>query len=163
MATAAARPRKRDLAPDWRDALRASIRRLALRTWGALLIGLSIGGAVALATHSATDPSFSTAAAGPPANWIGTFGAYFSDALLLLFGIGSALLMPVIAMAGLRMLRLEPSGRIGGIDDDRRQAAGVERGGQSQADHAPAEDDHVRAVHGGASRRDCGEWATGGG
>src|SRR5205085_10542067 len=96
MATAAARARKRDLAPDWRDALRASIKRLALRTWGALLIGLAVGGAVALATHSATGPSFTTAAAGPPSNWIGTFGAYFSDALLLLFGIGSALLMPVI-------------------------------------------------------------------
>jgi S-DNA-T family DNA segregation ATPase FtsK/SpoIIIE len=113
MATAAARPRKRDLAPDWRDALRASVKRLALRTWGAMLVALSIGGAVALATHRSTDPSFTTAAAGPPANWMGSFGAYMSDALLLLFGIGSALLLPVVAVAGVRMMRLEPSGRIG--------------------------------------------------
>ena len=39
MATAAARTRKRELGPDWRDALRASIRRFAVRTWGALLVG----------------------------------------------------------------------------------------------------------------------------
>ena len=33
--------------------------------------------------------------------------------LLLLFGMGSVLFLPVIALAGLRMMRLEPTGRIG--------------------------------------------------
>ncbi|HEU5285125.1 MAG TPA: DNA translocase FtsK 4TM domain-containing protein [Sphingomicrobium sp.] len=113
MATAAARARKRDLGPDWRDALAASLRRFALRSWGALLVAVSVGGALALATHRSTDPSFTTAAGGPPGNWLGSVGAYASDALLLLFGLGSVLLLPVIALAGLRMLRLEPSGRIG--------------------------------------------------
>src|SRR5215207_7934606 len=113
MATAAVRTQKRELEPHWRDALRASVKRLALRTWGALLLGLSIAGALALATHNTTDPSFTTAAGGPPTNWIGSFGAYASDALLLLFGLGSVLFLPVIAIAGLRMMRLEPSGRIG--------------------------------------------------
>jgi len=113
MATAAARTRKRELGPDWRDALRASIRRFAVRSWGALLVGVSVAGALALATHSPIDPSFTTAAGGPPTNWLGSFGAYSSDALLLLFGLGSALFIPVVAIAGLRMLRLEPSGRIG--------------------------------------------------
>ena len=112
MATAAARARKRDLAPDWRDALRASLRRFALRSWGAALIGVGLASAVALATHSTTDPSFTTAAGGPPANWLGSFGAYASDALLLLFGVGAVLLLPVIVIAGLRMFRLEPAGRI---------------------------------------------------
>src|SRR5205085_4850702 len=37
---------------------------------------------------------------------------YSSDALLLLFGIGSVLFLPVIAIAGLRMIRLEPVGHI---------------------------------------------------
>ena len=91
MATAAVRTQKRELEPHWRDALRASVKRLALRTWGAFLLGLSIAGALALATHNTTDPSFSTAAGGPPTNWIGSFGAYVSDALLLLFGMGSVL------------------------------------------------------------------------
>jgi S-DNA-T family DNA segregation ATPase FtsK/SpoIIIE len=113
MATVAVRAPKRELAPDWRDALREAVRRFVIRTWGAVLIAVSIAGAVALATHNPTDPSLSTAAGGPPTNWLGSGGAYFSDALLLLFGLGSALFMPVIAIAGLRMLRLEPAGRIG--------------------------------------------------
>ena len=75
MATAAARTRKRELGPDWRDALRDSVRRFAVRSWGALLIGVSLAGAVALATHNPIDPSFTTAAGGPPNNWLGVFGA----------------------------------------------------------------------------------------
>ena len=90
-----------------------AVRRFAVRSWGALLVGLSLAALVALATHSPTDPSLSTAAGGPPANWLGASGAYFSDALLLLFGLGAVLFLPVIAIAGLRMLRLEPAGRIG--------------------------------------------------
>ncbi|MDQ3246114.1 MAG: DNA translocase FtsK 4TM domain-containing protein [Pseudomonadota bacterium] len=89
------------------------MRRFAVRSWGAVLVGLSIALAVALATHNSTDPSFTTAAGGPPANWLGAFGAYSSDILLLLFGLGSALFLPVIALAGLRMIRLEPPGRTG--------------------------------------------------
>jgi S-DNA-T family DNA segregation ATPase FtsK/SpoIIIE len=113
MATVAARAPKRELAPDWRDALREAVRRMAIRTWGAVLLAISIAGTLALASHNPTDPSLSTAAGGPPANWLGSFGAYFSDILLLLFGLGSALFMPVIAIAGMRMLRLLPAGRIG--------------------------------------------------
>ena len=113
MATVAARAPKRDLAPDWRDALRASLKRLALRAWGALMTSVGLAGVVALATHSPNDPSLSTAAGGPPSNWLGSAGAYASDTLLLLFGLGSVMLLPVIALAGLRMMRLEPAGRIG--------------------------------------------------
>ena len=112
MATAAARPSK-DLGPDWRDRLRESLRRLVRRAFGTVLIALSLAGAVALASHSSTDPSFTTAAGGPPDYWVGSFGAYASDLAFLLLGIGSVLLLPVIAIAGLRMLRLAPAGRIG--------------------------------------------------
>jgi len=113
MATVATRAPKRELAPDWRDALREAVRRFAVRSWGAILIGLSLAGALALATHNPNDPSLSTAAGGPPTNWLGSFGAYLSDALLLLFGLGAVFLLPVVAIAGLRMMRLEPAGRIG--------------------------------------------------
>src|SRR5215208_450699 len=113
MATVAARASRRDLAPDWRDTLRASLRRFAIRSWGALLLALSLAGAVALATHSASDQSWSTAAGGPPSNWLGTPGAYASDALLFLFGLGCVLLLPIIALAGIRMIRLQPAGRVG--------------------------------------------------
>jgi len=113
MASVATRAPKRELAPDWREALSNAVRRFAIRTWGAMLVLLSVAAAVALATHNPTDPSLSTAAGGPPANWLGNPGAYFSDALLLLFGIGAALFVPVIAIAGVRMMRLEPAGRTG--------------------------------------------------
>jgi DNA segregation ATPase FtsK/SpoIIIE, S-DNA-T family len=113
MATAAAQPRRRDLEPHWRDVLRASMKRFAMRCWGTVLVGVSVAGALALATHSTTDPSFSTAAAGPPSNWMGSIGAYASDLLLLTFGLGCVLFLPVIALAGLRKMRLEPSGRTG--------------------------------------------------
>ena len=83
------------------------MRRLSLRSAGALLLALSAAGALALASHSSTDPSFTTAAGGPPANWLGSFGAYLSDLLLLLFGLGSIVFLPVIALAGLRLLRTE--------------------------------------------------------
>jgi S-DNA-T family DNA segregation ATPase FtsK/SpoIIIE len=113
MATVATRVPKRELAPDWRDALAGAVRRFTIRTFGACLVALSVAAGIALATHSPTDPSLSAAAGGPPANWLGSAGAYFSDVLLLFFGIGSVLFLPVIAVAGLRMLRIEPAGRIG--------------------------------------------------
>jgi S-DNA-T family DNA segregation ATPase FtsK/SpoIIIE len=112
MATAAARPAK-DLGPDWRDKLRESMKRLARRTWGAILVALSLAGAVALTSHSSTDSSFTTAAGGPPDNWLGSVGAYASDIVFLLFGIGAIIFVPVIALAGLRMTRLAPAGRVG--------------------------------------------------
>jgi len=111
MATAAAR--QRELEPDWRDRLRESMRRLLLRSWGVLLTTSSAASAIALASHSSTDPSFTTAAAGPPVNWLGWAGAYFSDLLLLLFGLGSVLFVPVVLLAGLRMARAQPPGRTG--------------------------------------------------
>jgi S-DNA-T family DNA segregation ATPase FtsK/SpoIIIE len=113
MATVATRVPKRELGPDWRDALRDAVRRFAVRTWGALILALSVAGALALATHNPNDPSLSTAAGGPPTNWLGSVGAYSSDMLLLLFGLGAAIFMPVFAIAGLRLLRLEPAERIG--------------------------------------------------
>ena len=112
MATAAGRAQKRDLGPDWREKLRDSLRLAMVRTVGALLIALSVALGIALITHSSIDPSFTTAAGGPPVNWLGSAGAYASDALLLLFGPASALFLPIIALAGLRMMRAEPAGRI---------------------------------------------------
>ena len=111
MATVATRAPTRELAPDWRAALREAVRRFFVRTCGSLLFLASVAAALALATHNATDPSLSTAAGGPPTNWLGSVGAYSSDALLLIFGLGSVLFLPVVAIAGLRLLRLESAGR----------------------------------------------------
>src|SRR5690606_38236392 len=76
-----------------------------------LAASLAIG--VALATHDGTDPSFSTAAGGPPANWLGSAGAYASDLLLMLFGPASLLFLPILAVTGLRMMRADAGGRLG--------------------------------------------------
>ena len=113
MATAAERARKRDLGPDWREKLRASLRQLAMRVAGTILAGASIALGLGLATHDAVDPSFSTAAGGPPVNWVGGFGAYSSDLLLMLFGPAAVILLPVIAIAGVRLMRGAHGGRIG--------------------------------------------------
>jgi S-DNA-T family DNA segregation ATPase FtsK/SpoIIIE len=112
MATAAERAQKKDLGPDWRETLAASIRGFVRKSIGIALIGLSIALGVALITHSSTDPSLTTAAGGPPANWLGSFGAYASDAMLFLFGPASALFLPLVALVGLRMVRGVDTGRM---------------------------------------------------
>ena len=113
MATAAQRAQRKDMGPDWRETLAGSIRRFVRRTVGVALIGVAVALGVALLTHSSVDPSFTTAAGGPPTNWVGSFGAYASDAMLFLFGPASALFLPLIALAGLRMVRGVEAGRIG--------------------------------------------------
>ena len=112
MATVAARAPKRDLAPTGATRCARRCKRLRAADLGGAAGRHGLAGAVALATHSPNDPSLSTAAGGPPSNWLGSGGAYASDVLLLLFGLGSILFLPVIAIAGLRMIRLEPAGRI---------------------------------------------------
>ncbi|MCW3797716.1 DNA translocase FtsK 4TM domain-containing protein [Sphingomonas sp. BN140010] len=113
MATVAGRAQRRDLEPDWRDRLADTVRQFTLRTFGGLLLALSLALAVALLTHRSTDPSWSTAAGGPAENWLGSAGAFASDVLLLFLGIGSLLLLPVIGLAGVRLLRGQSAGRIG--------------------------------------------------
>ncbi|RIX32551.1 DNA translocase FtsK [Sphingomonas edaphi] len=113
MATAAQRAQKKDLGPDWRETLSASIRSFVRKTAGVALVALAIALGVSLVTHNSVDPSLTTAAGGPPTNWMGSFGAYSSDALLFLFGPAAALFLPLIALAGLRMVRGVDTGRIG--------------------------------------------------
>src|SRR6478672_10291613 len=115
MATAAARTRadRRELEPDWRDRLGGAVREFSLRFVGAVLLGVTVALAIALLTHERTDPSWSTAAGGPAANWLGLPGAYASDFLLLVFGLGGVALLPVVGLAGIRLLGGQPAGRVG--------------------------------------------------
>ncbi len=113
MASAAQRVPKRDLEPHWRDKLADSVRRFARRSTGAVLVALGVGLALALITYSSVDPSLTTAAGGPPTNWLGAAGAYSSDFLLLLFGPAAALFLPLLALTGVRLLREVDGGRLG--------------------------------------------------
>jgi DNA segregation ATPase FtsK/SpoIIIE, S-DNA-T family len=113
MATAAERARQRDLGPDWREKLRESVQLFVRRLTGAALISISIALAVALLTHSPVDPSFSTAAGGPPENWLGSFGSYASDIMLTLLGPASVLVLPLLGLAGTRLMRGQGAVRIG--------------------------------------------------
>ncbi|GLR46713.1 DNA translocase FtsK [Sphingomonas astaxanthinifaciens] len=115
MATAAARTRadRRELEPDWRDRLGEAARAFAVRVAGTLILAATAALAISLITHERTDPSWSTAAGGPAANWLGLPGAYASDLLLLLLGPGGIVLLPVLALGGLRLLAGRPAGRLG--------------------------------------------------
>ena len=101
MATAAAH--------DWRATVREGVGRTVGWASGLALIGLAVLLALALGSHRGTDPSFDTAAAGPPANLIGWPGAYVADALLMLAGPAAALVVPLVFALGWKLWRGEPT------------------------------------------------------
>jgi DNA segregation ATPase FtsK/SpoIIIE, S-DNA-T family len=112
MATVAQGARQERLA-QWRSGVRHGMRRS-----GALLLGGAMGAlalllALALISYHPTDPSLNTAAAGPVRNWIGAPGAWAADLLLSLFGPAAALLLPLLALRGLRVSRGIGAGRWG--------------------------------------------------
>jgi S-DNA-T family DNA segregation ATPase FtsK/SpoIIIE len=92
MATRAARPEP----ADWRAAFRRSLAR-ALQLGGAVALYFATGFlGLALVSYHQTDPSFSTAASGPPLNWMGYPGAWAADLALLGFGVVAVLLLPLL-------------------------------------------------------------------
>src|SRR6478735_1004831 len=79
MATRAAKPEP----ADWRAAFRRSMAR-ALQLTSAVALYFASGFLfLALVSYHQTDPSFSTAANGPPLNWMGYPGAWAADLTLL--------------------------------------------------------------------------------
>ena len=92
MATRAARPEP----ADWRAAFRRSLAR-ALQLGGAVALYFATGFlGLALVSYHQPDPSFSTAASGPPLNWMGYPGAWAADMALLGFGVMAVLLLPLL-------------------------------------------------------------------
>ncbi|MEM7702719.1 MAG: DNA translocase FtsK 4TM domain-containing protein [Pseudomonadota bacterium] len=89
---------------DWRAGLRRSIRRIAQMSGaGALLLAMFFL-AIALGSYTPTDPSYSTAASGTEiGNWMGRTGAWVSDFALLVFGMPSLLLLPLLYVSARKL------------------------------------------------------------
>ncbi|MEL7517601.1 MAG: DNA translocase FtsK 4TM domain-containing protein [Pseudomonadota bacterium] len=89
---------------DWRAGLRRSIRRITQITGaGALLLAMFFL-AIALVSYTPTDPSYSTAASGDQiGNWMGRTGAWVSDFALLVFGMPSLLLLPLLYVSARKL------------------------------------------------------------
>jgi S-DNA-T family DNA segregation ATPase FtsK/SpoIIIE len=111
MASTAAQSARQERLAQWR----AGMKRGAQRSWemvrGGLLIAVAAAGALALASYRPSDPSLNTAAAGPVGNWLGTPGAWIADLLLTLWGLGAALIVPLVFLLGLRVARGAGGGR----------------------------------------------------
>ncbi|WP_448585255.1 DNA translocase FtsK 4TM domain-containing protein, partial [Thermaurantiacus sp.] len=91
--------RRRPRARRWPAArgARHLLRRLGLTLGGAGLAGLGLAVALALLSYEPADPSFNSATARAPVNWLGAPGAHLSDLLLQLFG-GAAALPPLLLL-----------------------------------------------------------------
>ena len=80
----------------WRVVLRRSLRRAAELAGACVLFAGMVFLGLALATYHQTDPSGSTAAAGPVLNWMGRPGAWAAERALLLFGPVAVLFLPML-------------------------------------------------------------------
>ena len=94
-------PAKRDA--DWRIMLKRSLMRAAELVGAILLGGLAVFVLLALLSYHGSDPSMNTVSGTPPRNMMGIAGSYAADFLLWLLGLGTALLLPLIATFARRL------------------------------------------------------------
>jgi S-DNA-T family DNA segregation ATPase FtsK/SpoIIIE len=90
---------------DWRAAWRKSMSRAGQLSGAAVLFALMAFVALALLSYTQTDPSGSTAAGDEVANWMGRPGAVAAERALLLFGVISVLLLPMLYAFALKLWR----------------------------------------------------------
>ncbi len=106
MATRAVSAGTRGAQVNWRATLRRAARRAAEIGGAGLLLAGMVFLALALISYHQTDPSWSTAAGGPPANWMGTPGAWAAERALFLFGPVSVLFLPLLYVGARKLWRL---------------------------------------------------------
>jgi S-DNA-T family DNA segregation ATPase FtsK/SpoIIIE len=90
------------------DDLRGALRRRLGELLGLALIVLSITAAIALASWSVQDPSFSHATNAPMRNLLGRPGAIASDLLIQLFGLAASVIVLPVAIWGWRLVTHRP-------------------------------------------------------
>ena len=100
----------------WRLILRRSVMRSAELLGAGALAALALFLTVALLTYHQSDPSASTAAAGPVLNWLGRPGAWLAERALFAFGPVSALLVPLFLVFARQLWRIADA--IDSDDDD---------------------------------------------
>jgi len=88
------------------DELREAVMRRVHQAGGAVLLVATGGIALALASWSAEDPSFSNASGGDAANLLGTPGALVADVLMQSFGLGALAILFTLAAWGWRLTLL---------------------------------------------------------
>ncbi len=91
---------------DWRAVMKRALRRSAEIGGAIVLLGGMVFLAIALMTYNQTDPSASTAAAGPAKNWMGGTGAWAAERALFLFGWSAVLLLPMLYVMARGLWRL---------------------------------------------------------
>ncbi|MFN3516414.1 MAG: DNA translocase FtsK 4TM domain-containing protein, partial [Novosphingobium sp.] len=106
MATRPASASHRGARVNWRAAMKRALRRSAEIGGAIALLGAMVFLGAALMTYHQTDPSASTAAAGPAQNWMGGAGAWTAERALFLFGWTAVLLLPMLYVMARKLWRL---------------------------------------------------------
>ena len=91
--------------PAWGHHVRRIGRRTGAMTGALALVAATLMLGFALISYHPADPALNTAAGGPPANVLGTFGAWIADLGLSLFGLPVVLLLPPMVVVALRLWR----------------------------------------------------------
>jgi len=86
--------------------MKRALRRSAEIGGAMVLLAAMVFLALALMSYHQTDPSASTAAAGPAKNWMGGAGAWAAERALFLFGWVSVLLLPMLYVMARKLWRL---------------------------------------------------------
>ena len=103
---------------NWRLIIHRSFLRSIELLGAGLLVLLALFLALALITYHQTDPSPSTAAAGPALNWMGGVGAYVAERLLFVLGPVSALVLPLLLVFAGQLWRIAEADQIDEDDED---------------------------------------------
>src|SRR5205807_8454159 len=94
------------------DDLRAALHRRAREIIGIAVLGIAGIAALALATWSVQDPSFSHATNAPVRNMLGIIGSASADLMMQILGIATVALLFPLASWGWRLLTHRPLERL---------------------------------------------------
>jgi len=90
---------------NWREIMRLSLLRSGALIGAIAIFLTTIFLFLALVSYSPSDPAFNTSAASVEHNWMGIFGSYISDLLLLLIGLPVLLFLPLLLVLANRLWR----------------------------------------------------------